>query len=241
MRLCKAEACLKYVRDGGEYCDSHKRKFAAKVDYDAAQERVAERINGLLEKYGHREAETKATNPKDAIGMTKLPLHLIPGSAKAHLAIAFLEGALKYGKYNWRVAGVRSSIYLDAMERHLEKYKNGENSDPETGVHHLASVMACAAIILDAKECGKLTDDRPPMAPVSGLIDELAADVEFLKQLYENENPHQCTIEDSKDAHAREYGRVLPEVSRHPESKEAESYAEQGSPGSRKGGEGYEG
>jgi hypothetical protein len=67
---------------------------------------------------------TKPTNPKDAIGTEKLPMHLIPGSAKATMALAFLEGALKYGKYNWRVAGVRASIYLDAMERHLEKFKN---------------------------------------------------------------------------------------------------------------------
>ena len=142
--------------------------------------------------------ETKDTNPKDAIGATKLPMHLIPGSAKAHMAIAFLEGALKYGKYNWRVAGVRASIYLDAMERHLEKWKNGEETDPLTGVPHLASVMACSAIILDAKAVGKLTDDRPPAAPVSKMIDDLAPVVRYLQLLYEGESPHQYTIEDSQ-------------------------------------------
>lgn len=143
---------------------------------------------------------TKETNPKDAIGVTKLPMHLIPGTAKAHLAIAFLEGALKYGKYNWRVAGIRNSIYLDAMERHYEKYKNGEDRDPITLVPHLASIMACCAIILDAKECGKLTDDRPPIAPASELIDQLAETVRYLQQLYTNESPHQYTIEDSSNA-----------------------------------------
>lgn len=141
--------------------------------------------------------EIKDTNPKDAIGATKLPMHLIPGPAKAQLALAFLEGALKYGKYNWRVAGVRASIYLDAMERHLEKWKNGENHDPQTHVHHLASVMACAAIILDATAVGKLTDDRPPEAPASGMIDHLAEQVLYLQGLYKDENPHQYTIEDS--------------------------------------------
>lgn len=141
-------------------------------------------------------AEIKDTNPKDAIGMTKLPMHLIPGTAKAHLALAFLEGALKYGKYNWRVAGVRSSIYLDALERHLEKYKNGEDTDPKTRVNHLASVMACAAIILDASAKGKLTDDRPPAAPTSEIIDAFAEHVLYLQDLYRAENPHQYTIED---------------------------------------------
>lgn len=142
--------------------------------------------------------ETKDGNPKDAIGATKLPMHLIPGSAKAFLTMGFLEGALKYGKYNWRVAGVRASIYLDAMERHMEKYTNGEDCDPVTRVPHLASIMACCSIILDAELVGKLTDDRPPRAPVSELIDSLATDVAYLKELYKGKNPHQYTIEDSQ-------------------------------------------
>lgn len=142
-------------------------------------------------------SEKKDTNPKDAIGATKLPLHLIPGSAKAYLSLALLEGALKYGKYNWRIAGVRASIYLDALERHLEKWKNGEETDPLTGVPHLASVMACSAIILDARACGMLTDDRPPRAPVAEIIDAMAPIVRYLQDLYKDESPHQNTIEDS--------------------------------------------
>jgi hypothetical protein len=131
--------------------------------------------------------------------MTKTPMHLVPGSAKAYLAMAFLEGALKYGKYNWRRAGVRNSIYLDAMERHYEKYKNGENLDEQTKVPHLASIMACCAIILDADLCGKLTDDRPPAADVSGLLDNLTEHVAYLKDVFKDHNPHQHTIEDTDD------------------------------------------
>lgn len=141
--------------------------------------------------------ETKDTNPKDAIGQGKLPLHLIPGTAKAYMATAFLEGALKYGKYNWRISGVRASIYLDALERHIEKWKNGEDCDPVTKVHHLASAMACLAIILDAGVCGKLTDDRPPRAPTSAIIDRMAQEVARLKELFADHDPHHCTIEDS--------------------------------------------
>ena len=146
--------------------------------------------------------DKKPTNPKDAIGGKKLPLHLIPGSAKAVMALAFLEGALKYGKYNWRIAGVRSSVYLDAMERHLEKFKNGEDSDPTTSVPHLGSIMACCAILIDAAICGKLTDDRPPVAPLGQYIDSLTHHVQYLQQLFEGENPHQFTIEDSFDGTA---------------------------------------
>ena len=148
---------------------------------------------------GKCQPDTKASNPKDAIGVRKAPMHLIPGSAKAYMAMAFLEGALKYGKYNWRVAGVRSSIYLDAMERHLEKYKNGENIDQDTKIPHLASIMACCAIILDADLCGKLTDDRPPRADVSKLIDDLAGHVGYLKELFKDESPHQYSLLDEHE------------------------------------------
>ena len=150
-------------------------------------------------KYGPTSIEVKDTNPKDAIGSSKLPMHLIPGSAKAALALAFLEGALKYGKYNWRVAGVRASIYMDAMERHLEKWKNGEDEDPLTRVPHLASIMACAAILIDSALVGKCVDDRPPKADVGGYIDNLAVHVRYLQDLYKDESPHQCTIEDTNE------------------------------------------
>lgn len=145
-------------------------------------------------------ADTKPTNPKDAIGVSKVPMHLVPGSAKAYLAMAFLEGALKYGKYNWRIAGVRSSIYMDAMERHYEKFKNGEDVDKKTKIPHLASVMACCAIILDAHLVGKLTDDRPPGAPVSELLDGLVDHIEHLKDLFKDESPHQYILEDSDES-----------------------------------------
>src|SRR3990172_2778020 len=142
--------------------------------------------------------DSKETNPKDAIGCKKLPLHLVPGSLKVAAALAFLEGALKYGKYNWRVAGVRMSIYLDALERHLEKFKNSEWADEGTKVPHLASIIACAGIIIDAKLVGKLVDDRPPRAHVSRLIDDSVEIVEHLQRLFADQTPHQHTIKDSQ-------------------------------------------
>ena len=142
--------------------------------------------------------ETKKSNPKDIIGSTKLPLSLLSGIAKIEWCLAQLEGALKYGTWNWRDAGVRTSIYLDALERHLEKFKNGEDRDPVTRAHHLGSIMACAAIILDADSVGKLTDDRPPRAPAAQLIDDAQKRVIHLLTLYGDEKPRNFTIEDSQ-------------------------------------------
>lgn len=136
------------------------------------------------------------TNPKDMAAVTKLPLHLVPSTLPVFAALAFAEGASKYGAYNWRAAGVRASVYISALERHLAKWKNGEECDATTGVPHLASILACAGIILDARLCGKLTDDRPPAAPVSALIDDAEADIKRVYDLFADRTPHHHTIGD---------------------------------------------
>src|ERR1051326_4742978 len=94
--------------------------------------------------------ETKETNPKDIIGSTKVPMSLVPAVTIAYCALGHLEGDLKYGRKNWRHAGVRTSIYLDACLRHLEKFTEGEFADPVTKVPHLANALACISIIIDA-------------------------------------------------------------------------------------------
>lgn len=110
--------------------------------------------------------EEKDTNPKDAIGCKKPPMSIVPCSALAQLGVAMLSGAVKYTPHNWRRAGVRASIYYDAMMRHLFKWWEGEDLDDESRVHHLAHVMACAAIIIDSENVGNMTDDRPvPVDP----------------------------------------------------------------------------
>ena len=142
--------------------------------------------------------DTKPTNPKDIIGSGKLPLGLVPDTLITMAALAFMEGASKYGRYNWRIAGVRTSIYHDAMLRHVMKWWNGEDCDPVTKVPHLASVIACAGIMLDAELCGKLTDDRPPRAPIGDLINEADVAVKHMKELFKDHDPNQYTIEDGE-------------------------------------------
>lgn len=140
----------------------------------------------------------KPSNPKEAIGDTKLNLSLVPDTAHMYLASAFTEGALKYGSYNWRAAGVRASTYVAACRRHLSKWWNGEEIDPKTQVHHLANAMACLAIILDAKLVGKLNDDRPPVANINGLIESLEGTVAHLKEMSKGLTPHHYTANDAE-------------------------------------------
>lgn len=112
--------------------------------------------------------QDKPTNPKDAIASaTKLPLHLWPFAATALGCLALLEGALKYGRANWRASGVRASVYKDALDRHMGAWFEGEDTDPCSGLPHLAHALACLAILVDAQANGALTDDRQYHAPTT--------------------------------------------------------------------------
>lgn len=112
-------------------------------------------------------------NPKDLIASRKVPLHLIPSSPLARLAVVMQLGAKKYGAYNWRESSVKLTVYLDAAERHLRAILDGESIDEESHQHHAAHVMACMAIILDAYDVGKLIDDRPSPGAFAHVLKEL--------------------------------------------------------------------
>lgn len=146
--------------------------------------------------------DRKETNPKDAIGSTKTPLDLVPSAGTYYAAEAFLEGALKYGAFNWRVAGVRASIYYAALLSHAAKWWNGQDYDHKTLVKELGYARACLDILIDAIECDVLTDDRPPRMP-EGVLDRLRTShaVHQLLKLYPPSRegvPHQHTIADEK-------------------------------------------
>lgn len=113
------------------------------------------------------------TNPKDLQGIKKPPLHLVPPTGILHEAMAFLEGGIKYGPYNWREKAVIASIYVSACMRHIDAWWDGEEYN-ENMVHHLGNARACLNIILDAAATGNLKDDRPMNGPTSRLLVDLS-------------------------------------------------------------------
>jgi hypothetical protein len=139
---------------------------------------------------------TKASNPKDAIGDTKVPMWLLSVVAKAEWALALFAGMTKYGAWNYRKAGVRNSVYLSAMERHMLAYASGEERDPTDGSHHLGNIMACCSIILDAQAMGVLTDDRAPAIPFRDTFAAVEKQMAVLKVQYADKNPKHYTNAD---------------------------------------------
>jgi hypothetical protein len=125
----------------------------------------------------------KASNPKQAFGDKKAPLSTVSAPVMYELGLAMLEGALKYGKHNYRAVGVRYSTYFDAALRHMMAWWEGEDIDPDSGLHHLVKCMACCAVMRDSIILGNANDDRPPRPPADWLR-ELNARAEALVKKY---------------------------------------------------------
>ena len=115
-----------------------------------------------------------STNPKDLIGIHKVPLHLVPTAGIIHEAMAMKNGAAKYGPFNWRDKKVIASIYIAACLRHVYAWFDGEECAEDSGQHHLGHARACLGIILDAQETESLKDDRPLPGATPRLLAEMA-------------------------------------------------------------------
>jgi hypothetical protein len=109
--------------------------------------------------------KTKDTNPKDAIGITKAPASVISRPVLAELGLAMMEGALKYGRHNYRAIGVRASVYYDAQNRHMDDWWEGMDIDPDSGLSHVTKAIATLVVLRDSMIQGNMTDDRPPPSP----------------------------------------------------------------------------
>jgi hypothetical protein len=100
------------------------------------------------------------TNLKTFAAANKPRLSDIPPVALLALGAAMSDGEKKYGRFNWRETGSTSSVFYDAMMRHLLDWFNGEDFAHDSKVHHLAHVMASCAILLDSELHTCLKDDR---------------------------------------------------------------------------------
>ena len=117
---------------------------------------------------------TKLSNPKDSCGVKKVPFSTVSAPVMAEIGLAMLEGALKYGRHNYRAVGVRASVYYDALQRHITAWWEGEDIDPDSGLSHVTKAIATLVVLRDAMINEKLADDRPPKSK-AGWVAELNA------------------------------------------------------------------
>lgn len=113
-------------------------------------------------------------NPKELAGSRKpRTWSVMPRWVVLLVGQVMTVGANKYGAFNYRESSIAASTYQDAMERHLQLWFDGEDNDPETGVSHLASVIASASLLMDAQATGMLSDDRQKTGLVRKTLDQL--------------------------------------------------------------------
>lgn len=71
---------------------------------------------------------------------------LLPFGAVDEVVKTLTYGAKKYYRDNWK--HVEDIRYQAAAMRHFSAYMQGENHDPESGIHHLAHMAASILFLL---------------------------------------------------------------------------------------------
>lgn len=105
--------------------------------------------------------EERAVDPNTggAKGRKKEEYAFIPPFALAELARVYGMGAKKYDPWNW-ARGYPYSWSLSALYRHVEAFRRGENTDPESGLSHLAHATFHLFTLMEFEKNGLGTDDR---------------------------------------------------------------------------------
>jgi hypothetical protein len=89
----------------------------------------------------------------------KPPLSLIDRHAIEQIGLVLAFGAKKYAAHNWR-GGIEYSRLIDAALRHLYAFADGEDTDPESGLSHIAHAGCCVVFLLGMIHARPDMDDR---------------------------------------------------------------------------------
>lgn len=117
-------------------------------------------LSSSKEKYGQAQTVRDATNgsfQKHDTG--KLRYSLIPTECTTEMCRVFMHGAKIYGDYNWEEC-TDPLRYYDAAQRHMHKWRSGEDVDAESGLTHLGHATACLFILFELQR--RLGDNDGP-------------------------------------------------------------------------------
>ena len=170
---------------GGPIQPSQPSEFSQKPKAQDSQTRCSEQSDD--------KDRRKPTNPKDFVGLTKPPMSTVSKLVMAEVGVAMLEGAMKYGRHNYRGTDVLASIYIDAAGRHLDAWYEGQDIDPDSGMSHLTKAIASLTVLRDAEIVGKMVDDRPPAMAPAGFWEDLGNKVKAIIARYGHVKPKHYT------------------------------------------------
>ena len=146
--------------------DIHGNTYSSVIHAEIDAIENAKSLSITLEGYTIYISHTPCYNCKKAIeenGMTykvveefmkwdkdKLKYNLIPPFALKELAKVLTYGAKKYKPNNWRKID-NPDRYIDALYRHLEAWRAGEEIDKESGLLHLSHALTNIVFLLELK------------------------------------------------------------------------------------------
>lgn len=133
----------------------------------------------------------KESNPKDIIGTRKAPMSTVSAAVMAEVGLGMLEGAAKYGRHNYRIVGIKASVYYDSTMRHILSWWEGQDIDADSGLNHVTKAICSLVVLRDAMISGKMSDDRPPS--VGEFYTELNKKAAAILDKYADRNPQHYT------------------------------------------------
>ncbi len=90
----------------------------------------------------------------------KSPLHLLEPRANEQIALALAHGAEKYDRRDYMRTDdhrLPMSDYVGRLRRHIDAWDSGEDTDPDSGLSHIAHIGANAHVLLSG---ASFADDR---------------------------------------------------------------------------------
>jgi len=131
---------------------------------------------------------------KGKIDLTLVPMLLLGGVTRV-----FMGGCLKYQDWNW-AKGMKWGSAMACTLRHLFKWWYlGEDTDPESGEHHLDHVLANVFMMKHYTKTYREGDNRPPASAMFGMwIDDFCQT--FDEEAYFERNPDIKAIVDERRA-----------------------------------------
>ncbi len=100
----------------------------------------------------------------------KPPMGLLSTTALIKIAEVMAFGAQKYSAHQWR-SGIEWQRILDAALRHLLAYNDGQDTDEETGLSHLAHLGCCIMFLLEYEDTHPELDNRYRVPIVEGPVE----------------------------------------------------------------------
>ena len=113
------------------------------------EENTITKMNSNIEMMGYtNEIEDPGEERGNKNDEGKLRYDLLPSKELEKIVKVLTFGAEKYGAGNWQLVESARERYTAGLMRHLEKYRQGEEIDAESGLEHLAHLATNAMFLM---------------------------------------------------------------------------------------------